>query len=407
MKIFNYLFLLAIFLGFFLPNNSNFILSIGGFNLRIRELAFFLLPIFNFLSVNQNSYPTNSKKIKSSIYILLIIVTLTESLKMLYFGYGLYGFLVSIKFGFPLFSSLIIILQKIKTNLKLVWQILLITLSISFILSFISIFINIPIYQNMEGMDYLDAVQGRIINSNSSFGLIGIYLLMSKNKGWYNKGLLVKLTSFLSIISLLISFNRTYLILALFLVFFLIFKNFGAKYFIKAILILIISFFIFQFAYYNFDAIKNQVDRRIVSILIGEKTVFSSAFEGNRDYIIEATLNNIIKGHWVFGLPYDAIMVKYSHLDSTASLHIASLTDTSFINILLRYGILPLLIIFQIFYKMLRVNKSKLYQYIFFLFFIASINIDSLMRHNSVLFLTMLFFISIASNNLNAINFRK
>jgi hypothetical protein len=393
MKIFNYLFLITLFLGFFLPNNSSYNIDIGGFDLQIRELGFFLLPFFNYLSINQNKYTLNNKKLKIYIYILLIIITLTEFFKMLYYGYSLYGFVSSISFGLPLFSSLILVFQQVRTNLKLVWQTLLFALSVSFLFSITSIFINLPIYQNLEGENYLEVVRGRIINSNASFGIIGLFLLLSSNKEWYNKELIVKITSLLSIIGLLLTFNRTYLLLAIFAVLFLIFKRTGKRVFIKVIFTIFVLSLVFNFAYKNFDVVKSQIDRRIISIINRETTIYESAFDNNRNYIINATINKIKDGYWAFGLPHDAIIVNYWHRNTTARL-----TDTSIINILLRYGIIPLFLVIITFYQMLKINKDKNFYFLFFIFLIASINVDSIMRHNSILFLIIFFHITLLDN---------
>lgn len=70
-----------------------------------------------------------------------------------------------------------------------------------------------------------------------------------------------------------------------------------------------------------------------------------------------------------------------------------STTDTSLINVLLRYGIIPLIIFVLILVKMYRKAPPGILTYTMIVYLISSLNIDAILRHNSILFLTILYFI--------------
>jgi len=67
MKPFNLLFYLLLFIGFFLPTNSNMYIRLPGISLKVNELAFLLLPIVNLLCASKIKRFRVDKKIKKYI----------------------------------------------------------------------------------------------------------------------------------------------------------------------------------------------------------------------------------------------------------------------------------------------------------------------------------------------------
>jgi len=67
MKLFNYLFYVFLFVGFFLPTNSNFYIPLSGVLLKINELAFLLLPFINILCTSKSQVRFKVFRLKRNI----------------------------------------------------------------------------------------------------------------------------------------------------------------------------------------------------------------------------------------------------------------------------------------------------------------------------------------------------
>jgi hypothetical protein len=393
MKAFNYLFVCFLFLCFFLPSNSTFILPIGGISIPINELGFLILPLFNLFSKNENSANCIAPiKIRTIITIYIGYIVVNEFVfKFLIYGQSFFEAFKSIRIGIPFLSSVFILLVGLRVNLETVWRTLLYAIGASVIISFISLFVNLPIY-TYEGNSFLEASLGRIANYNSSFGIIGICLLLSDKKEWYNKGRLVYCVSILSILSLIVTFNRTY-IAALFGIY-LYFMVKQGKISFKQIIIYPICVFIFSFWIYNtFDIIARQIDNRILSVITMQDSLAKKTIDGNRDMIYEGMIEKINEGNWFFGLPaYEPIYIRKSVFeDEFVPMFI---TDTSFANVLLRYGIIALLLMLFCFISLRKSNKNRIYLVVYCVLLLSSFNIDSLFRHNSIFFLIILYIIT-------------
>ena len=389
MKIFNYLFYILLFIGFFLPTNNNFYIPLPGVLLKVNELAFLLLPIVNVLCVSKGSVRFIDKKLSNRIIIFIGIILFTEFVvKRLYFGQGFGDAFKTIRMGMPLFSSLVLILQGIRVDIKVVWKVLLVAISSSVILSLISLIIPLPIYYDLEsGADLLKENQGRVMNSNASFGVIGLYLLFENKDKWYNQGRLVRITAILSLIALVIGFNRTYLAILTLEGCYLVYKNFSVKQIVRGIFIAGMFFGVGLYAYFNNTIIQRQIDKRILSIVFQETTIAESTISDNRDGIYANIEERLEEGYWVIGLPYKvAIFEGYSPKKGRYK---ATKTDISLINLLLRYGILPLIIFIFIIWR-LRYHTFRL---ALFLYALASLNIDSLYGHNSIFFIIIITFL--------------
>lgn len=391
MKLFNLLFYILLFIGFFLPTNSNFYLPLPGVLLKVNELAFLLLPIVNIFCISKNQVKFNDFKLKRNIILLIAIVLFTEVIvKNLIFNQTIGDAFKTFRIGLPLFSSLVLLVQGIRADIKIVWKVFLWAISSSVILSISSIFITLPIYYDLEiGENILNETQGRIINSNAAFGIIGLYLLFKDKDKWYNQGRLVKFTSILSIISLVLTFNRTYLALLILELFYLVYITFSVKQFFRFVISGLVLMGIVNFAYNSSPVIQRQIDKRILSIVMGEVSWREATIESNRDKIYEGIYKRFDEGYWMIGLPYKIGFFDYYRDGSTLQ---ASKTDISFINVILRYGILPFFILFII-HRQLFVSSPYFYRFIFISYFLVSFNTDSLLNQNSVFFIILIFLI--------------
>lgn len=394
----NIFFYFVLFVGFFLPTNSNMYMPLSGALLKVNEFAFLLLPILNRFCKSKAPRFTINRQLKRYILLYLFIVLLIEFFfKPFVFGQSLLDSLKGFRLGLPLYSSLIILYHGLRADIKKVWRILLWAIGFSVVISFLSIFIRLPIYYGMEGEDVLEFLSGRIMNSNSSFGIIGLYLLFKDKDKWYNRGKLVRYVSVLSVVALIVNFNRTYLALMVLEIVWLTYKTFSFKTLVKSVLYGSIFISSVILAYNKSPIIQNQVDKRILSIIQGSTSLQQSTIDNNRDQIYEGIQNKIKEGYWAIGLPYnEAIFYKKDKI--FGGLRPMNITDTSPINIILRFGILTFIVISLIYLNMFKRTDSLLFKTTLFIYSLAALNLDALFRHNSVLFLIILYSITTLIN---------
>lgn len=386
-------FLFLLFLGFALP--GAYIIPLG-FALEYRELALVLLPIINSFIQPENRFlynPIRFRKVKRSIYIFFVFVLFTELfLKIVLFNQSFGEGVKCIRLGLPLFSGLFLLTQGLRVNVALVWRTLLFAILSSVVLSFVNLYVPLPFSTSLNEREIQTGFTGRVGNLNFSFGIIGLYLLMEKKEAFYHKGGLVARTSVASLVALIGSFNRTYLAILLLEFGVLFLKRLSVKQIAKIIFLLVILLSALAYFYENNSKLQNQVDKRIFSILAGEVTVEESIIENNRDYIFEGVRERISEGYWIIGLPYKtSIYLKKARYNRDEMY--MSKTDTSVVNILLRYGIFPFLLLGSIFFRLIKF-KVYIFNFIVFLYFLASLNIDSLYSHNSAFFILFLFMIA-------------
>lgn len=395
--LFNRLFYVILFIGFFLPTNNKFYLPLPGLFLSYSEFALLLLPFINLFCYSKNSVIIKNTRLKRNIVLFFIVLVFTEVvLKNLYYGQSPGEAFKSIRIGLPLFSSLILIAQGIRADIRIVWETLLMAISASSLISFLSLFIDLPIYYGLEsGANILEVTRGRVGTANNTFGIIGLYLLIEDKNKWYTQGKLVKITAVLSLISLLLGFNRTYLALLFLQGLYLTRKNISVK---KVMKVLFIASMFLGMAFYVYntnDIIRYQVDQRMLSVVLGKTDLNKSVVENNRDIFYDNIEARIKENHWIIGLPYKKpIFRSYNFKNEYVA---TAKTDISFINILLRYGFLVLLLFFVVLHLMYR--KKYFIPIIFWVYFLASFNIDSLLAQNSVFFLFIFSFILLSKNN--------
>lgn len=392
MKLANNLFYIVLFLGFLLPTNVDFFIKFPGVLLPVREFAFILLPLVNLFCRSSRSINIANRKLKALIACFLIIIFFTEFLKHFFYYEGIENAIKTIRMGLPLFSSLILVYTGIRADIEKVWKTLLCAVSISSILSLLTLFVFLPIYPPLDGQNILEVLQGRLVNSNCTFGFIALYFILKDKGTWYNKGWLPVLTAFLSISSLIMSFNRTYLALLILAFLYLSLTNFSVRKILRLVFYPVIAITIFMSAYNYSDVIKNQVDTRILDVVFGATLLSESVYENNRDVIFDGVSNRINQGYWLFGLSYNTPI--YSAVNaSNGEVTLKPSTDTSVVNILLRYGFLPFLFFISIFYYLISKINSGIFIFSFVIYFFASFNTDAFVKDNSVFFLLIIYLV--------------
>jgi hypothetical protein len=385
-----------LFFGFFLPTNGNYFLPLPGVQLKINEFALIVLPIINIFCFSRNQVIIKNTRLKRNIILLIIVVVFTEVvIKKLMYGQSFGDAFKTIRIGLPLFSSLVLIFQGIRADIKIVWKTLLVAISASVIISVLSLVVSLPIYYDMDsGADILEESRGRLGNSNFHFGLIGMYMLIQDNNHWYSKGKLVKITAILSVFALILGFNRTLLALLFLESVYLLRVRFDLKKIRKITSYGILVLVIFFGAYFNSETMRYQMDKRIFSIIEGEQSIAENTIEGNREVIYTAVQEKLASGYYVLGLPYKIPIFTWAARWSFEDDRVMRVTDTSALTILLRYGIIPLILIFIILRQLFLFSNNLFFKTILILFLLASLNIDVLLRQNAILFITFIFIIT-------------
>ena len=375
-----------------MPSNGDFYIAFPGVLLPVREFAFLLLPVVNLFCWSNRGISIAGSKLKTLIAWFLIIILFNELFKHLYYDEGIGNAIKTIRMGLPLFSSLLLVYTGIRADIEKVWHTLLYAISVSAVLTLITPFVFLPIYPTVEGQNILEALYGRLVNSNNPFGFIGIYLLFKDKGRWYNQGWLPIITALLSIASLMLSFNRTYLALMVLAYVYLFFTEFSFRNIFKIVSLPIIAIGMFLAAYNYSEAIKNQVNLRIFDIVMGPTLLSESVYENNREVIFDGVSNRIFQGYWLFGLSYDTPVFS-SYNGSNNEYSGVPSTDTSVVNILLRYGIIPLLFFLVIFYHLFSRSKPGVFIFSFSIYSLASLNTDAFFKDNSILFLLAIYLI--------------
>ncbi|MFD2891041.1 hypothetical protein ACFS5J_03325 [Flavobacterium chuncheonense] len=365
------------------------VIPLPGVQLELNEFAFLLLPFINlFCTSPYKKYRVNDS-VKAIIILYLGVVFFTEFfIKPFVFSQSLMDSFKAFRLGIPLYSSLILLLFGIKADVKKVWMVLLSAIGASVLISLLSLFVSIPIY-NTEGQDVLTAMKGRLMNSNASFGAIGLFLLFVPKSLWYANGPLVKWVSFLGIISLLMTFNRTFMALLVIQLLYLGLKNFSFKLVLKAFATFFAFITVGIYVYHTSESIQKQLDKRILTIIFQEKSIVESTVSNNRDVIYQGVENRINEGFWLIGLPYKKAVFEY--YTYTNELYKGFKTDISYVNVLLRYGItafLLFLFLFFLFYKFKYVPPILLFVYM-----AAALNTDALFNQNSIFFIIVFIII--------------
>ena len=139
---------------------------------------------------------------------------------------------------------------------------------------------------------------------------------------------------------------------------------------------------------------RNQIDRRIFSIIVGEESIAENTIEGNRDVIYTAVQDKLASGYYVIGLPLKIPIFTWGPRWSFEEERNMSVTDTSALTILLRYGFIPFILTLLILRQLYSFSNNLFFKTILILSLIASINIDVILRMNSILFIIFIFFIT-------------
>lgn len=372
-----------IFLAFCLPVSVDF--SIGSIYISSREFVFIgLIFITPFVVKNGDCY--FSLKEQWVCVFFIFIVFASEFFKSIIFSGDIKSIVQTLRLLIPFFLVLTFIIFGIRGDVRTVYKVFLLAILCSILLVPVVLVFNIPIFIDELGNSLVFS-RGRFSNLNSSFGLISLFLLYNKNKYRYiTSGKLFSVVSVLSVLSLISTFNRTYIAVMLIMIIFYTFKRVSFRFSIP-----ILSSLGFLLLYFLVDQVQYQVDKRMLSLIDGREGVIEQTVSENRDKIYDSVLEKLESGAWVIGLPSDEPIFE---MDRANGLFEAKKTDISFVNVLLRFGLIPFIAYLFILYFLFRRNKrADIGNLLLFLYILVSFNADALLYHNSVFFCFFITFL--------------
>lgn len=395
-KILQYIFYFIVFIVFYNPVNDAYHIEIFGVKLALSEIAFLALPFINLLIERKYSQEVCSEDLKRIVVIFFFYIVSVSFIKdVIYIGsFG--DFTKSLRLSLPLISSFTILLSGLRVDIKKLWRIILIAVLLSNMIAISAFLFHIERF--LPPKDNLTRA-GRLFNSNFEFSIIALFLLFESKKFWYNKGFLPIITSVFSLLGLIMHGNRTFLIAVFLSSLYFTFTKFSLSILVRSSIILLIVGFTFIMVYLNVDVLKRQVDLRILPLVMTNEYVFEDAYYNNRDFIVDGVIEKIDQGYWLIGLPYSKPIFSYNmNVYRISGRDKMVLTDTSLVNLLLRYGILALILFSIIFFRLFvnnlhSANPSRIFLYTTPFYFLTSINVDSFVSHNLIFFLIIVLFV--------------
>lgn len=396
-----YIFNGILFLIFVLPIWDIATFQLGPVITDLREVCLVILPaVYFFYPSRKSSLSLQTKYWIIAFFILLIA---TELIKKMYYEISLFDTVKNFRVTLPVLSGLLICLQGRKIDPEFTVKTVLSALLISFILTPLMVIVGMePATFNMEGKELQISYMrnGRFANDNFEFSLLGIALLfyipkIRMRKKRFKKLILV--TSILSILMLILSFNRTMMAAGFLLGLILLLTNLNKKTLTYVFLTAVFAGSIAGYFYTTNPNIQRQVDRRILTVLQEEGALAESVYYGNRDKLYAIFLDKL-EDNWILGLPGGVSLIDNENT-------ISSKSDISFYNVWIRHGLTAMLI-FMIILALIYADQRRKMDWMpdfslghqvakavvvtFPFYVIVSLNIDSLVAHNAVLFLLLL-----------------
>lgn len=402
------LFLALLWIAFLLPNIhwTAFPFIIGHTNLS--ELALILMPFVYALYPRQRAV-WYTKKLQYAILGFFLFSILNNLFQMAIYGGTITEFFRVHRSLIPLYIAMAIIYLGPRVRPKLLLANLAACLSISFTISIVFFFFDLdfhPLFHaEIDEEAYEILLDGRLYNINAGFSYLALGLMVvilffrqklkPKKLVW-----LLLLACTLSIFTTVLTFNRTSLVI--FALFFVLVVPFFFR--LRVVFYMMIIFLVIIlmgiYSYKHFDFVQRQVDSRI-TIPLREGVILESVYYGKREYMYESYLS-LGKKYFLIGVPPQ--MPWFTVFRKDRFLQVRT-SDISFVTVLLRNGLLPLLFYFCIggllyrgLWKMriqitdgwsLSLTRSLIITIPIML--IVSFNIDILSRHYSVLLLAFLF----------------
>jgi hypothetical protein len=408
------LFQALLFAAFCLPFKEISYFAVGFAIVDLSEVCFIFLPIVYWFYPRTGIHPLGEASQKWALAALVSIFCF-GILRFLFYNESLIGLLKDYRSVLPLISGLVIFVGGVRIQLLSTLKILLLALLLSYSTALILGWLDFGEYFRQFDDSLVEAEsisRGRLISDNAPISLLGLILvtLIGRYRLSRDFRILVFSTFLIGGIALVLTFNRTLMVL---LPMVLIVSVFGRNFTPQ---ILRISGFLFLFfmvsysVYLSNEEVRAQVEKRILVVSEGLDALLGVSYYENRE-LLYAQYVDIIDAYWISGSPsYVPISVSQDP-NSASGYKFLRITDISFVTLAVLFGVIPSLVYFLFWvrvwfvsFRMLRVGIDPgFYNHLFCsllvfaipFYLLASLNVDLLVRHKSV-FVLILFSLAVS-----------
>lgn len=393
--------LFLLFAAFCLPDANLMLFSVGGIFITLKEVVLILFILFYWL-LPLHCHVVDFRT-RNLIRLFLFCIVFNELLKVLVYDQSLFNAIKSLRTGLPLISAMVILLAGVRLPPLMAVKVLCWSLMTSFLLTGVFYILRLEFqYVTASGVETFSSLQqsGRFFNQNFEFSILGLTFLLFEwpklkkpEKSVYR---FLASTSILALIAAALAFNRTVYIGILIIVAVSLFKRNSASALIRATAICVSLLSILYYLYHTNPAISRQIDKRIVSVIEGgQQHLAANVLENNRDVLYEQYLENV-KVFWALGIPMEKpLSITFDR--KTLERRALGTSDIGLLNIWMRYGLLSLIFFIMIFYYSFVTHKTliigsgwNVIKYSAIVFFILSFNIDTLVKHNAIILLSLM-----------------
>lgn len=401
------LFYVLIFVLFVVPDKhflSFNLFGLGHFN--VFQFVALLLP-GTLLFISPKYRPSKSLFF-AGIFFLVYLIFISLIKDIIYNG-SLTGLFLELRLSLVFICAVLVLMLGDRVNRKLFFNLVLMSVFISYLLSLVGFIFEIPLQSysvRYEEGAFYTFTNGRLINGNKDLSVLGVYFLFrgSSLRSVLSKRIYYFLITLavLSISIAVLNFDRTLLALLILevalLTVFSEFKKLGINLFRLAVLLLIFAF-LMSLAYNGNEAVRIQVDRRILSVFFTDDVgvgLSNSVWEDNRDFMFTGAIYTFLEFP-VFGSHFGTPLFTFP--DGTEAFQ----TDVTFLNILARFGLIGFFLAGWFFFKWIIALKSSLYSTDLInrflrdmlimcipLFLLYSLNHDAIYRGSVVILLALM-----------------
>ena len=405
----------VVFLMFCLPSKqlSRFLLL--GVQTNFMELGTLLLPFLYFFLYRRPIAPAFLSRRSQALFLafvaslglagcLFIILHGPETLQS-YVFHNLRGMT-------PFLSAGLVAIQGIKIDQRIFLRWLFLSLLTSYVILVVTYVTGYQRITEFEGMFNISATvrQGRFSNQNWQFGTIGIFLLLDPLKRVFCTTTfdrwLVFTVAMLSIVQMVLGFNRTFLALATIELFAIQIYIARARpsVVIKTALIIIIAAGTMIAAYHLSYDVQRQIDNRIIVVSGGLIQAVEDAWDPTKSQTSRGSIIKIsiveLRKSWILGIKPGEPLVS-EKLAFKIGWREVYQPDTAILAVWLRFGFIPVFF-FVLFWLSLIAdmwregadsrrdgywrNYAKATAVILGIYVLGSINTSSITMHNAVLF---------------------
>ena len=409
-----------VFLMFCLPSQQLSRFPLFRVQSDFTEFGALILPFLYFLLYRRQVAPAPLSRRSAALFFAFVgSLALSAALFAVLYSMNTLGPFVThnLRALTPFLTAGFVAVQGIKINRQVFLRWFFSALLVSYAVLLLTYLTDFQRVTNYEGFENVSAaVQGgRIVNQNWQFGIIGLFLLLDPLKRAFCKTVfdrwLVFTVALLSLVQMIVGFNRTFLAVAILELFLVQIYIARAKFsvILKSILAVCIAIVAMIGAYHLSDDIQRQIDTRILVFVDNFQDAFWETLDSrtsrmSRGAQLEASLDHL-KTKWLFGLkPGEPILSEWLE----KGWYDADQVDAAILSLWLRYGLLPMML-FTLFWlsqiaDMRREgadsrrdgywrNYAKGTAVIFAIYVLASVNTSSITSHNAVLFSVLFSFL--------------